>query len=602
MYGNRFPHLEALSPDRTWFLTIQEHNLRLRSTVDGTLTQLTFDGAEDLDWDFEAARPVGGTASSIPSPWSPDGLTVFATQVDRRQVVKEPRVHFLKTNTEVEWFPSDKPGTPRSHFTPYLVHALGSPPAPIDLDDTRDRYFLFLGWQPDGVEALFLCCSRDFRRVDVMAAKAATGRTRTILTEEGTTFVRVQHDILFFHRPGFTLLPDGAGFLWQSERDGWSHLYLYDFDGTLIRRLTAGTFPVLDVQAIDGDAGHVYFTAHAEPRLYDTHLYRVPLAGGDMERLTEGAGQHRIQFSPSKQFFLDTHSGVDRPPVVELRAAGGPVGSSRTGCVRTLREVDIRRLEATGWTPPEEFAVKAADGETDLWGVLFKPYDFDPSQSYPVVEHIYGGPQTTYAPRDFTISPLPAQNYPRALAQLGFMVVMLDARGTPERSKAFHDTVYGNWGRQEIPDHAGAIRQLGRERPYMDLNRVGIFGHSWGGYFAFKALVQAPDLYRAAVVSGPALDAMSILSEPYLGLLEANKPAYDYASLYQFAPQVQGSLLLIAGTNEPPMLAAVMRMTHALIEAGIHHELIVLPEQHHGYAGKSMTYVLEATTRFFSKL
>ena len=240
-----------------------------------------------------------------------------------------------------------------------------------------NQYALIIGWRSDGSELLFYRVDRYWDRMEFMGADPATGRTRLILSEPHPWFGRGQG------AKTFTPLENGDQFIWISERDGWYHLYLYDMNGKLIRRLTKGAFPVMEVVAVDEERGWVYFTARAEKRLYDTHLYRVNLEGNNFTRLTEGTGQHEIAFAPSMEFFLDTHSDVDRPPAVELRRADGTL-------LRTLSVANLDLLNKLKLNPEEEFVVKAADGTTDLYGVLFKPYDFDPDKKYPVIDQIYG--------------------------------------------------------------------------------------------------------------------------------------------------------------------------------------------------------------------
>jgi len=386
----------------------------------------------------------------------------------------------------------------------------------------------------------------------------------------------------------------------MSERDGWNHLYLYDLEGTLIRRLTEGAFPIVKVLAVDEKAGWVYFTAHGDgQRPYDTHLYRVDLEGKKFTQLTEATGRHDIRFSPSKTLFLDVHSSIDRPPVVELRRADG------VRLLQTLSEANIDALDELRWKEPEEFVVKAADGKTDLYGVLYKPFDFDPDKKYPVIESIYAGPEITFVPDTFTDWRV---TYPQALAQLGFVVFKVDGRGTPDRGKAFQDVVYGNFGRHEIPDHLATLNQLAENRPYMDLSRVGIWGHSWGGYFAIRAMLLAPDVYHVGIASAPAvaLSDFSRFIEAYMGLPENNEEAYEYGSNLRLADNLKGDVLLIHGTSDDDVpFSATMKMVEAFARVGKPYDLIVLPEQTHAIgssvADGERSYVSEAIRRYFQE-
>jgi dipeptidyl aminopeptidase/acylaminoacyl peptidase len=262
--------------------------------------------------------------------------------------------------------------------------------------------------------------------------------------------------------------------------------------------------------------------------------------------------------------------------VVELRRADGKP-------LQVLSKANVDALLLAHWQSPEEFVVKAADGITDLYGALFKPHDFDSGRKYPVIDDIYAGPQWAAVPRAYL------EGAPRrGLAQLGFIVLRLDGRGTPERGKRFQDAVYLNLGRNEIPDHVAALRQLAATRPYMDLERVGIVGHSYGGYFAIRALLTAPDVFKVGVASAPPtellLDPVGI--EPYLGLPQEHKDAYDFASNLPLAHNLRGRLLLIAGTSDVNVpFSETLRMVDALTRAGKPYDLVVLPARDHTIPG-----------------
>ena len=587
--------MEVLSPDRRWFAGLKDYNLWLRSTYDGRSVQITTDGVQDFEWDVEGAQ------------WSQDSFKLAVKMVDSRLVHAVAVVHWLGPMEEVTWIKQAKPGGPFPQTELFIADILSKSQVRIDTGAEPDQQFTLLGWRPDGSELLFLRLDREYKKVDLMAANPLTGATRVILSETQKTFVK-GYDIGSDRYEPFVPLEDGSRFIWLSEKDGWKHIYLYDMDGNLIRRLTQGTFPVLQVIAVDEEAGWVYFTAHAEERLYDTHLYRVNMGGKEFTRLTQATGQHGrwrrlgvsppIEFAPSKEFFLDTHSSTDRPPAVELRRADGTL-------LQTLSKANIDALKAElKWKPPEEFVVKAADGKTDLYGVLYKPYDFDPNKKYPVIDRIYGGPYAVWVPRTFM------QNWwyvpdPQALAQLGFIVLVVDGRGTAERGKAFQDVIYGNIGRYEIPDHVAALKQLAEKRPYMDLSRVGVYGWSWGGYTTIRAMLQAPDVYHVGIAGNA--DGVryehSYDDVRYMGLPQKNKAAYDYASNIRLAGNLRGKLLLIQSTGDTHgTFGWTMKLVEAFIRAGKPYDLIVVPDQPHlFFTGPSYRYVLDAHRRYFQE-
>jgi dipeptidyl aminopeptidase/acylaminoacyl peptidase len=570
---------EVPSPDGRWFAGLKDDNVWLRSSADGREEPLTTGGTEERPWEVEGAK------------WSADGLRLAVTREDNRGVNRLPLVHWLKPVEEVEWRWFTKAGGPLPKVELHLVDVNSKRAVEVDLGDDPEPYLSIVGFTPDGSTLLVLANSREQKRLRVLAIDPATGKARVVLTETQPTFIKG-----IAANPGWagllTPLPDGKRFLWTSERDGWDHLYLYGLDGTLIKRLTSGSWPVLQVVGVDSKAGWVYFTGHAETgRPYDTHVYRVNLDGTGFRRLTEGEGQHAPAFSPNREYFLDTYSSYSRPPSVELRSADGRL-------IETLSRATIEELQATGWTPPDQVVVKAADGTTDLWGLLIKPLNFDPSRRYPVVEYIYGGPQSVNVPYRWGQTSLP-----QAVAALGFVVWVVDGRGTPERGKAFQDVVYGKFGQQEIPDHAAALRQVMATRPFMDSNRVGIFGGSWGGYMTVRALVLAPDLYKVGAAMYPVVemfDHAAAAIEPYMGTPLSNPKGYQAGSSTDRVQSITGKLLLIHGTSDVnATFSATMKMVDAMTRANKRYDLVVLPEQNHGVAGVNGRYMLDRLWRHF---
>ncbi len=586
--GGGLPVMEVPSPDGRWFVTHKDHNLWLRSGRDGRLLQLTRDGVARDEW------IVGGWWGIRPSTakWSPDGLRLAAMKIDTRRVRVQPLVHWLNPEEEVQWEVNPIAGGAIQQMELYVVDITSKEAVRVDIGHEPDQYLNLIGWRPDGSELLFFRVSRDFRRVDLMVAEPTTGRSRVMLTETSKTFVEGYTD---WPSRVFTPLWERGQLLWLSERDGWRHMYLYGLDGELVRRLTAGEFPVHEVVAVDKESGVVYFTARSDPqRPYDTHLHRVGLDGKGGARLTDAPGQHAIQFTPSRSHYLDTHSDIDRPPVVELRRADGQR-------VRILEVADTSGLDALRRQPIERFVVKAADDTTDLYGVLFKPFDFDPQKRYPVIEVFYPGDQTTAVPRLFSLN-----NFwgirAQAWAQLGYITFVVDARGTPGRGKAFQDVVYLGHGRNEIPDHAAVVKQLVRERPYMDSTRVGVWGHSWGGYFAIRALLLAPEVYQVGVASAPLADLEATYwpTEPYMLTPQENSSGYAYASNMRFADRLKGKLLMIVGSNDGAhLMGHVFRQADAFIRAGKLFDVMVLPEQGHGYTGAGAQFAERYVRRYF---
>jgi dipeptidyl-peptidase-4 len=309
----------------------------------------------------------------------------------------------------------------------------------------------------------------------------------------------------------------------------------------------------------------------------------------------DGPGVHAAVLSPTGKAFLDTWSSTTEVPTTVLRTADGTP-------VREVFRPDTTALDALGLTPPEEFSVKAADGVTDLWGVLFKPRDFDPSASYPVIDYVYGGPQMTIAPHGFPWTGVTVAA--SAMTELGACVVVLDGRGTPGRSKAFHDVVFKSWAGHLADDHAEALIQLAATRPYLDLDHVGVNGHSWGGYSSTRLLADRPDVFTAAVSSAPGYDPYSsVLYECYLGLPQelGGRAVYEAANPFTLASAVTGHLMIVCGTSDHATWTDAVKMSDALIRAGVDHELVPLPEQYHGYQLSHDRYYYRKLSGFFAE-
>lgn len=584
------PSFEVMSPDGRHFLSTRDHNIVVRATADGRERALTTDGTPEVEWCFDLADPAlaaVGLASPVTN-WSPDGSRIAVYRVDNRGVAQVPQVHYLKHDDEVVWRYYAKAGGVLERATLHVLDVFGGAAVAIDLGDTTDTYPVHAGWLPDG-DLLVFQLSRDCRTAEVSRVDLASGTVTKLFTEQGETFVRIHHDIYYARQLGLWLTPDGQHIVWSSERDGVKHLYLYDTNGTLVRQLTSGDTPVDNVCRIDAD--FVDFTAHSDPdRPYDTHVCRVPLGGGATQVLTESTGVHTAMFSPDGATFIDTWSRPDQPTRSVLRRCDGTQ-------LAELSTADRSALDDLGWTPPREFTVTAADGETALWGTMFFPCDFDEAKQYPLIELIYAGPQMAVAPHMF-LSPFTRQA--QAVAQLGYVTVVIDSRGTPERSKAFHDAAYRNFG-GFVDDHASGIRQLLDREPFLVSDKAGITGGSWGAYAAFRCLAERPDVYRAAVANAPGFDPYScVLYECYLGFPQTDRAAYEAAQTLTLAGRIEGDLMIACGTSDHATWTDAVKMADALIRAGKSHEFVVLPEQIHGYESVHDGYYYRKLRDFFA--
>jgi len=574
---------ETPSPDGRWFARSEAGNLWLRSPVDDRSIQLTTDGVERFGW---SGPPLGSVE------WSPTGTRLLAIKSDQRRVHHIPVVHWLKPEEEqIEWAPYQHAGSAVAANEMYVIDVARRQVTRLETGDDPERQLRPAGWRKDGDEVYLLRADRLIKQVDILAADPRTGKTRLLVTDRQPTFIE---GLALSPTNLFTPFSDGSQFVWRSERDGWSHLYLYKADGTLQRRLTQGSFPVDSVIAIDEKRGWIYFSARDDrARPYDLHLYRVDLTGGRFSRLTEGRGEHAVQLSPDLDYFVDTYSTVDRPPVIELRKTDGSK-------VRELGRADIAKLTALDWKVPEEFTVKAADGTTDLYGSIYRPFDFDPSRKYPVIDFQYMGNFQHAAPRRFYQTWLGDEA--QALTQLGFIVYIVDGRGTTGRGKAFQDYTYNSIGKIEIPDHVAALRQLAAGRAWMDTSRVGITGYSWGGYYTIRALLTAPEVFKVGVAGAPVVDLLAHTApiEPYMGLPQENREGYAHASNVTIADRLRGKLLITIGTSDVNVtFNHTMRLADAFIKAGKHFDLVVMPEETHGLTPAVNAYYKEARAQYF---
>ncbi|HEX6040367.1 S9 family peptidase [Longimicrobium sp.] len=546
----------------------------------------------------DAARLTDGrdtTWQVVPGGWHPGGRWFAAIRSVSDGVHTVPVIDYSTPMERVEPVEYPKSGTPLPVMTVQVVDADSGGLRAADLD-TRDAYVWVAGWRAEPAELLVIRMTRTGKEMALFAVDPRTGRSRPLARD-----ARPETSVaaLDFATGGWvnqvTVLPDGSGFLWFSERDGWRHLYRHGWDGGAPRQLTSGAFPVHRVARVDPASGRMYVIASADAaRPYDQHLYAIDRNGGALRALTREPGMHDIQFSPSGRTFLDVHSSIDRPYATDLRRADGTT-------VARLETADTARLAALGHRPPEPFRAMAADGTTEIHGVIYTPTDFDPARRYPVVDYIYAGPflsavQKEYAP---TIS---MQRIAASLAQMGLVVVMVDGRGTPGRSKAFQDATYGRVGQMEIADHVAALRGAAGTRPWMDLSRAGIAGHSWGGYFALRGMLTAPEFFRAGYAGAPGdVTELAVINEPHMGLPSENPAGYAAASNPALAANLAGPLKIMHGTSDVNApFSTTMRMINALIAADKRFELLVIPGAPHNPPDPVGRYYRQDLRRFMA--
>lgn len=584
-----------LSPDGRWAAYIKDHDLWMRDLENEEDIRLTTDGEERHGY---AADSQGWRRTDTPVLlWSPDSRRIATYRLDERRVES---MHLLETAHP----------RPILHSWPYAVpgdeHLPMHERVVVDVDERtvvfldtppdhqrtssccglmRDDRWADVEWSGDGERLAFVSTSRDYRTVSLRLADPRTGEVRDLLEESHPKFFLTHLDRMGV--PNWRVLHDSGEILWFSERDGWGHLFLYDLEtGELKNRVTGGDWNVLDVLRVAEEGRRVLFTAvgrEAGRDPYFRHLYSVGLDGSDLTLLTPEDADHEISVSPSGRYVVDTYSTPWTSPVTVVRRASDGTVTGR------IEEADLGELEAIGWRPPVPFTVRARDGVTELYGLLFQPSHFDPERSYPIINSIYPGPQVgSIRTRSFEIERRGADH---ALAELGFIVVKVDALGTPLRSKAFHGFTHGDLGDNGLEDQKLAMQQLAARHRWIDLDRVGIFGHSGGGYATVGALLRYPDFFRVGVASAGNYDNRGYTDywgERWHGPLEQNEDGVDSFERQAYpalAGELAGKLLLSYGTmddNVNPNLTLLL--IDELIRHGHDFDLMVLPNRDHGYS------------------
>lgn len=607
---------EVRSPDGRYVAYQRDGNLFLREVASGTETALTTDGSADHGYGLSNIGCCGQVTvvrnSTEQRPyvlWSPDSRRLVTHKWDQRGV---RQMHLLETKNPGPVLHSYRYALPGDSVIPrFELHVFDVAARrgvrvdvpPQDAVNTTccwlstDTVWKDVRWGPGATELFFTVGKRGFKELALMAADPASGAARRILLETSPTFVETNQNSGGI--PNWRPVAGGREVVWWSQRDGWGHLYLVDAQtGTVKNRITQGNWMVSDLLHVDEAQRMVYFTARGREAgrdLYFRQLYRARLDGSAVELLSPEPGDHQVSVSPTGRTFVDVYSRPDTIPVSVVRGPSGAV-------IRELQRADITRLLAAGFVMPESFVAKARDGQTDLHGLLFRPSTVDPTRRYPVIVYIYPGPQVgSVGQRQFTTSP---GGNARALAELGFFVVQVDALGTPGRSKAFHDAYYGNMTDNGIPDQIVTVKQLAARNPQMDLDHVGIYGHSGGGFSSTDALLSFPDFFKVAVSSAGNHDNRSYdftWGEKYQGLLKKlsdSTDTFDSQSNWRKARSLKGKLLLTYGTlddNVHPVANELL--IDELIKANRDFDMFVLPNRNHGFAGEP--YMVRRTWDYF---
>lgn len=558
------PDRPLRSPDEKWTAFVKENNVVVRDS-DGKETPLSQDGKPDLAY---------GRLS-----WSPDSRILLSWRIepgDRKEV------HLIESSPRaggralLQSRPYDLPGdrlatyeltlfdvASKKHIRPEVER--------IDLGSPRPR------WHRDGRHFTYEKVDRGHQRYRLLEIDAHTGKVRALIDEKSATFIWTAHTL---PGPSLSFLERTEEIIYASERDGWRHLYLIDaVAGSVKNQITQGAWRVRAIERIDEANRQIWFQAsgrHSDQDPYLIHHYRINFDGTGLVALTEGNGDHRIQYSPERTYLIDTYSRVDLPPVHELRR----VSDGKLVC--ELEKADITELTARGWQAPEVFSARGRDGQTDIWGIICRPRNYDPARKYPVIESIYAGPQGSFVPKTFS-----ATSRFTSLTNLGFFVVQIDGMGTANRSKAFHDVCWHNLKDAGFPDRILWHQAVARKYPSYDTSRVGIYGTSAGGQNSTGAVLFHPDFYKVAVSACGCHDNRmdkASWNEQWMGYPVG--PHYAESSNITNAHRLRGKLLLIVGeldTNVPP--ESTLRLADALIKAGKDFDFLVVPGMGHSNGG-----------------
>ena len=591
----------ALSPDGKLLAFVRDWNLWVRDLATGKETQLTTDGAKDYGYATQNAGWIHGDGAIV--RWSPDSKRIASYRQDQREVGDMYTVDARVGHPKLDAWKYPLPGDDKVFMIePVVIDVAANKMVRLKMapeqrlstlcdtlacDDGEPYAWSDVKWAPDGNTLALVETSRNRQHETFRIADAGTGDVRTAFEFTAQDYYESGHG-----RVNWQYLPKTQEAIWPSEQNDWNNLYLYDLKtGRQLRPVTSGEGNVTEVLHLDRATRTLWFvgvgrTPGVNP--YYRQFFKVDIDSGKVTLLTPEDADHTIEMSPDGEYFVDSHSTPTTPPVTVLRA------SDDGHVIATVARADISRLQAAGWVPPIPITVKARDGKTTLYGMMFKPTNFDPHKKYPVIDYIYPGPQTgSVRGRSFLAARIDHQ----AMAELGFIVVAIDGMGTPWRSTSFHHYWYGNMGDNTLPDQVAGIRELAKRHPWIDLDRVGIWGHSGGGNATATAMFRYPDFFKAGWAESGNHDNRNYENdwgEKYQGLLVTNPDgttSYDNQANQLIAKNLKGRLMLVHGEIDDNVpISSTYLVVDALIKANKDFDMLILPNQHHGY-GEDSSYV-----------
>jgi dipeptidyl-peptidase-4 len=573
-----------ISPDGRYVSFVREHNLWLVGVADGHERAVTQGGTEEirkgeLDWVYPEELDI-----KTAYWWSPDSSAIAYLEMDERKVTQYPLVDFSSPNGEAEMERYPVAGGANPIVRVFMASLSGGvEPRAMDTGAETDIYIPRVSWLTDSKYLAIQRLNRTQTTLDVLIADTTTGKTRTALSENDANWINVSDDLYF--------LKDGKRFLWSSERSGYRHLYLYDVGGRQLAQLTKGDWEVAAVDGVDEAKGLVYFTATEKSPL-ERQLYRVALDGSSFARLTKEDGTHTAVLAPNASAFIDTFSSTDVPTRQDLYRADG----SR---IATINENKVAELADYYLSPVEFVTVKTRDG-VQLNASIIKPPDFHPQKKYPVLVYTYGGPHSQVIRNAWGGATF---LWHQLMVQKGYIIFSVDNRGSAGRGHAFETPLHFRLGAQELSDQRDGVQYL-KSLPYVDANRIGIWGWSYGGHMTLHAMFEAGDDFKAGFAGGPVTDWRyydSIYTERYLGLPEKNEKGYQDSSPVKYTAQLKGKLLIAHGTGDDNVhFANTLSVINDLIEAGKYVEVLAFPGRGHGVSDPPARRVLmQRVTQFF---
>jgi dipeptidyl-peptidase-4 len=596
---------EVISPDGMHSAFIRDWNLWIRETGTGKETALTTDGIENFGY---ATDNAGWKKSDKPIiSWSPDSKKIATFRQDQRHV---SNMYLVKTKAgapELSQWKYPIPGdSDIIRIYRVIIDITGDQPlvrlkmssdarrGTLCDDISCEGGFDDIAWSDDSKQLVFVSTSRDHKQENVRIANCETGDVKDIFEEKVSTQYESGQGAI-----NWKYLSATNEIIWYSERSDWGHLYLYDATtGKLKNQVTSGSFVVLQVLKVDQKSRVIYFIASGREARYNPYFryaYKVGFDGRNLTLLTPEEGDHSISFSPDGKYFTDSYSQPDVPPVHVVRDLKGKL-------ITTLEKTDISRLKAAGWRAPIPFTVRSADNRWDLYGLLFMPSVMNSAIKYPVVVDIYPGPQGGSVG---SWSFWPARGDNQALAELGFIVVALEGSCNPGRSKSFHDACYGNMGENTLPDQISGLRQLAEKYSFLDLERVGVWGHSGGGFAAASAMFKYPEFFKVGISESGNHDNRNYeddWGERYIGLEKKGSNGvsnYEMQANEIYAKNLKGKLLIAHGgmdDNVPPYNSYLV--ADSLIKANRDFDFLLLPNARHGY-GSDSYYMMRRRWDYF---